>query len=377
MLPVLKSPVWSHARRAPSRTRRHALAAVPALVLSLSLSPGVAASAPLSGAPAASAYGLDQPDAAVLDGPRMFVANYGGNSLTEVNASSGALISAISGPSYDFSSPVALKLIGQRLFVANRAGASVTELSATTGAFVRSLSGASYRFAKPVAMASEGSRFLFVLSSAGAGSVDKVSVTTGKLVARAAGAGFGFNKPAAIVDVGNRLFVANTGGNSVTVLNAQTMGLVQVLSDPAATPTSPFDAPLGLVAAGGDVWVANNAGLSLAELSASTGAVVQVVPNTNDYLPAPAAMAYGDGFLFVTSPPGGSPMVTQVVPTSPATLPWMMCNSNGPYTFSNPQAMVIYGTNLWVVNEGGAGGPTGDSLTEMNASTGWLIQVVR
>ena len=122
----------------------------------------------------------------------------------------------------------------------------------------------------------------------------------------------------------------------------------------------------------------NRSGLSVTELSAGTGAVVQVVHNNSeDYLPAPGAIAYGDGFLFVASPPGSSPMVTQVVPTDPASLPWMMCNTNGPYTFSNPQSLVVYGTHLWVVNEGGAGGPSGDSLTEMNASTGSLIGVVR
>jgi len=355
------------------------LAALPVVALSMSLSPGLAAAAPRPAVPAVTGYGLDQPDAAVLDGQVLFVANFGGNSVTEVNASTGAHITTISGPSYQFNGPVALKLVGQHLFVANQTGNSVTELSAVTGALVRVMAGPAHGFAGPVALASQGSSFLFVLSagaSGGAGSVAKVSVATGKLVSSAAGAKFRFNHPAAIIDVGQHLFVTDTGANAVTELYAPAMSLVQVLSDPASTPNSPFDAPLGMLVGGADIWVANNAGLSVAELSATTGAVVQVVPNTNNYLPAPTAMAYGDGMLFVTSPPGNSPMVTQVVPTNPAKLPWMMCNSNGAYTFSNPRALVIYGTNLWVVNEGGAGGPPGDSLTEMNASTGWLIQVV-
>ena len=228
----------------------------------------------------------------------------------------------------------------------------------------------------PVSLASDGLRYLYVLSYGG--SVTKLALATGKLVATSSGSSFGFNEPTAIVSVGNRLFVANSGGNSVTEINSQTMGLVTVLSASSGAYAGAFDAPVGMVANGGDIWVTNRSGLSVTELSAGTGAVVQVVHNNSeDYLPAPGAIAYGDGFLFVASPPGSSPMVTQVVPTDPASLPWMMCNTNGPYTFSNPQSLVVYGTHLWVVNEGGAGGPSGDSLTEMNASTGSLIGVVR
>ena len=56
--------------------------------------------------------------------------------------------------------------------------------------------------------------------------------------------------------------------------------------------------------------------------------------------------------------------------------PWMMCNTNGPYDFSNPQALAIYGHDLWVVNEGGSGDPPGNSLTEMNTSSGSLIRTI-
>jgi hypothetical protein len=54
----------------------------------------------------------------------------------------------------------------------------------------------------------------------------------------------------------------------------------------------------------------------------------------------------------------------------------MMCNTNGPYDFSNPQALAVYGLDLWVINEGGAGDPPGNSLTEMNASNGSLIRTI-
>jgi hypothetical protein len=62
-------------------------------------------------------------------------------------------------------------------------------------------------------------------------------------------------------------------------------------------------------------------------------------------------------------------MVSQIS-TTPAVVNWMMCNTNGPYLFNNPEAVVVVGSNLWVVNEGG------NSLTEMDTVTGNLIRTV-
>jgi hypothetical protein len=48
----------------------------------------------------------------------------------------------------------------------------------------------------------------------------------------------------------------------------------------------------------------------------------------------------------------------------------MMCNTNGPYLFNNPQSAVVAGSNLWVVNEGSS------SLTEMDTDSGALIRTI-
>ena len=61
--------------------------------------------------------------------------------------------------------------------------------------------------------------------------------------------------------------------------------------------------------------------------------------------------------MTVATPSGASPIITLIAPNGIKKLIWMMCNASGPYTFSNPQALAVYGGNLWVVNEGGAGGP--------------------
>src|ERR1019366_3353446 len=95
-------------------------------------------------------------------GRDLFVANgYGGNSLTELSASTGKLVRVLSGSSYRFNYPDALALSGGYLFVANGAGRSVTELNASTGKLVRVISGSSYRFIGPDALAvSSGDLFV-------------------------------------------------------------------------------------------------------------------------------------------------------------------------------------------------------------------------
>jgi hypothetical protein len=319
-----------------------------------------------------SSYGFNSPVAAVVSGSDLFVANSGGNSVTEVNAATGALVTVVTGAQYHFDDPVALATVAGNVFVASSKNSTITEFAASTGVLVRTVSGAK-DFDDPVALAGDGPGYLFVLSQGGGGSVAEVAVGTGKVTSVASGSPYDFDQPTAITFSKGDLFVTNSLGNSVTDIAATTMTLVSVLS----ASSYGFDEPIGIASHGGNVWVSNLNGKSLTEFAATTGTEEQVVTSPDDnYLPTPEPIAYGAGHVFVASPPGGSPMITQVVPTDPSQLPWMMCNTNGPYTFSNPQALVTYGTNLWVVNEGGAGGPTGNSLTEMNADTGALIQVV-
>jgi hypothetical protein len=62
-------------------------------------------------------------------------------------------------------------------------------------------------------------------------------------------------------------------------------------------------------------------------------------------------------------------MISEIAP-SDGSVPWMMCNANGPYNFDDPQAMAIAGGKLWVVNEGN------NTLTEMNADSGAFKRVI-
>ena len=82
-------------------------------------------------------YRFDWPVAFAMSGVDLFVANYNGASVTEVNASTGALMKVISGLKYHFDEPGALALTGTDLFVGNYGSAKITEVDASTGALMK------------------------------------------------------------------------------------------------------------------------------------------------------------------------------------------------------------------------------------------------
>jgi hypothetical protein len=102
------------------------------------------------------------------------------------------------------------------------------------------------------------------------------------------------------------------------------------------------------------------------EITPPSGAVVRVATSDEGYLPTPGPITNSDGYVFTASPPGSSPMITQITARTGVSN-WMMCNTNGPYQFNNPQALVVAGRDLWVINEGG------NSVTEMHMFTGALV----
>jgi DNA-binding beta-propeller fold protein YncE len=86
--------------------------------------------APLAGARVIG-WGFNYPGAVSSDRTHVWVANYVGNSVTELAAATGALVKVISGSSYGFNYPDAVSSDGTHVWVANGNGQSVTELPAT------------------------------------------------------------------------------------------------------------------------------------------------------------------------------------------------------------------------------------------------------
>jgi YVTN family beta-propeller protein len=317
---------------------------------------------------APSSDGFNAPDAAAVVGGDLFVANSGGNTITEVDATSGAFVAQVSGSTFRLSDPTAMVAAGGDLFVANGTGNSVTEIDAGTRSLVRVISASSYKFSHPVSLAAQNGD-LFVLSAGGTGSVGaavtKLSVSSGALEGVATGTAYGFSTPTAVTVAGGHVYAVDNGSNAVTVLDRTTLAFVRKISGAKFQ----FNRPTGAGVLGAHLFVTDTGNDSVTEIVAKSDTLVRVITSDENYLPTPGPITTGDGYVFVDSPPGSSPMITQVVPkTGNAT--WMMCNTNGPYDFNNPEALAVAGTTLWVVSEGG------NSLTEMNASTGALIRTV-
>ena len=235
--------------------------------------------------------------------------------MSEIDARTGSLVRLITGPGYGFSSPTALAVHGTDLLVLN-AGGSVTQIVAASGAWVRTIAGAKY----------------------------------------------GFNHPSAMVVAGAQAWVTNSLGNSMTEFDATSGAWIRTLT----SPTYQLQSPSGIAFDGTRLWVADTATSAVTVIVAATGALSRVLPAA---APGPAPVASGNLRVYVASPAGGSPMVTAYSAVS-TTYQWMMCNSNGPYNFNNPQAMLVVGTELWVANT------SGNSLTQLNATTGGFLQRV-
>jgi YVTN family beta-propeller protein len=316
---------------------------------------------PSSVAQASAGYDLDAPSSAAISGGDLFVTNQAGNSVSVLNATTGSHKATIAGPSFAFNRPTAIIALGRDLYVANGGGNSVTEIDGPSRSLTRIISGAQFRFSDPIALAAQKGR-LYVLSAGGP--VTAVSTTSGDLVGIATGTSFGFSHPMSLAVTGRNLYVTNRGANTVTEVDDRTMTFGATL----AGAKFGFQAPTGAAIDGKNLWVTNASGDSVSEIATRTGQPVRVVVDHTN-IPTPGPITVGDGYVFTVSPPGDSPMVTQVEPGSGA-VPWMMCNTNGPYLFSNPQAAVVSGSNLWVVSKASS------SLTEMDTDSGALIRTI-
>ena len=318
--------------------------------------------------PAVASQGLefDAPSGLAFGGRYLWVTNYNGNSVAAVDPSNGAWVATYRGAGYGFDRPSAITDVGSDLFVADAAG-FVTELDATNGAAVRTIRGAGYHFADPVAIASSHDTLL-VLNAGQPPSVTEIDIATGKLIRVASSPGF--DDPVAMAVWGDDAFVANQASNAVTevdVLNGVQVG---------APITSPghISSPDGIAAEDGYVWVSDSATNAATQIDAATRQVMRTVNDGSYGFNTPSVALAWPGYVFIATPNGTSPMVTMVNAATGAggwngSSPSYVCNTNGPYYFSNISAMAVSGDDLWVASR------TGDNYPAHSAEYGSLTEL--
>jgi hypothetical protein len=310
-------------------------------------------------------YHFNQPAALARVGTNIWVANAGGNSLTEVS-SSGAFIRTVTASKYRLVTPQALSAFGTTLFVASAAGI-ITELNGVTAALTRTMSALSYRLADPVAITSSWPD-LYVVNKNNS-TVTIITMSTGHLVSVIANSHThptALAHPNAIAVAGADIWVTNSTSNSVSEFNKATGAFVRTLTSHAYQ----FSSPGGISFDGTRLWVTDVATNAVTEFAAANGALVQVITNSSlngGYgFDGPSTTLASGQYVYVISPPGSSPMVTQMA-KSTGDAKWMMCNTNYAFEFQNPSALAMNGADLWVTSQGNNG------VIEMVAETGALV----
>lgn len=325
-----------------------------------SLGSGVAAGATQRAARAATdSYGFNGPDALAADNGDLWVANGTGNSVTELNLATHLWVRTVSAPNDHFNKPVAIVADGSHLFVASQAG-TVTELNASNGSRVRVLSAKADHMLGAAAMALVGTD-LFVVAATGW--VTELNSTTGALLKTTTK--YGLDDPTSVVVVGDDLWITNEGSDSVTEVNVNKGSVTRTVQGSQYQLLK----PAGIAFDGAHLWVSDSANDSLTEINIF-GSLVRVVHGYGMNVPGPitSAVTSKGTYVYVSSPPGSSPMINAFPASFVGKSNWQMCNTNGPYSFVNPQALLVTGDTLWVANTGG------NSLTEMYATTGFWIR---
>ena len=312
---------------------------------------------------------LNDPVALAVANGNLFVANKGANSITELS-STGVLIRVINARADGLAQPRALSVNGTNLFVANATG-TITDLNTTTGALIRRITAKVDHLSDPVALLSVHSQLW--IADASSSSLTVMNAANGALIKVIANGSVGtsFDHPDALAVTPSRgdVWVTNPTNSTVTEVNAATLAVAHVVS----TDVGNLSTPDGITVNGNAVFVANEGSSSVSVLSSTAGALIQNIGNTSlngGYgFDAPATLLSWGSDVYVTSPPGDSPMVTQIQALSGDSV-WMMCNTNYAFHFLAPSALALDGSDLWVANAGN------NTLTEMDATTGALVRDV-
>ena len=261
---------------------------------------------------------FNSPDAVAVQGARVWVANGGGNSVTEINANTGALIRIISASRYQLNEPQAIAATGATVWVLGSndvSNTAVTEIDAATGALVRVLEGSRYQFTGTGAIAASGN----AVWVANQDSVTEIDAATGALVRVLQGSRYQFNELQEIAISGNTVWTAasppsnnglmtaavSTAAFTTTEINAVTGALIRTGS--ATLPQYAF----GMAADRFGAWLLTNdiAGKAggqpdgeVAEFGAATGAPIRILspPIVKNMPGNGAGIAVDDDHIWVT-----------------------------------------------------------------------------
>ena len=279
---------------------------------------------------------FNEPYGLAFDGAHVWVANYSGYSVTELNASDGSKVGTFTAGG-DIKWPVSLAFDGAHIWVANEHGDSVTELNASDGSKVGTFT-AGGDIKQPYGLAFDGIHIW--VGNYNGNSVTELNASDGSKVGTFT-AGGDINYPYGIVFDGAHIWVANSGGNgSVTELSASDGSKVGTF-----TAGGDIKFPYGLAFDGAHIWVANLAGGSVTELNASDGSKVGTFTAGGD-IHFPYGLAFDGAHIWVANYGGDS--VTELNASDGSKVGTFTAGGD----ISAPNGLAFDGAHIWVANNG-------------------------
>jgi hypothetical protein len=285
-------------------------------------------------------------------------------------------------------SAVALDAAGN-VWVANGGGNSVSELTALSG-YISALnfapSGAILQLPTSLAFDAQGNLWVSNFSGSSVGELTAASgYTTGLNFAPSAAV---LNNPYAIaLDAAGNLWASNFTGNSVSELlagcSATSCTGANFNNSNTGSPGAGFNNPISLVPdAAGDVWVANYAGNSISELPAGCSSSACTAANFNNSNTGSPGALFNNP-IEVTLDSSANVWAVNLTGNSATELPagctvssCTAANINNSNTgspgamFSGPNSLVLDpSSNLWVTNE------TGNTLSEVTAISDYALGI--
>jgi len=296
-----------------------------------------------------------------------------------------------------FRDPVAIALDhAGHLWVVNNGKLGVTELDASTGSVLRVINAKADDFNGAVGVAVLGN-YVWVLSSGfeyhngttSAGTVTELNAITGSLVRVINLKAHGVTGLSGVSADPRHVWVTADGGAQVVELSNSSGSVVHFYrlgKNLSANGT-------GIITTGTRVWIPSpSVSLGVVERSAVTGDWIRtIIPTMREVPPGggPKAPTYlgphfvtADAHYVWTANGGGTPStkllggsVTQIEPATGAIIRDIGTKAD---RFQNIKGIVSDGTHVWVVNGSDyySNGRRGNSITELNASTGSLVRVI-
>jgi YVTN family beta-propeller protein len=267
------------------------------------------------------------PVAVSSDGTRVWVANNGDNTVSEIDALTGTVVNTIPVGT----SPEGVSSDGTHVWVTNTGGdtvqsnggdGTVSEIDASTGTVVNTIPVGSV----PYGVSSDGTHVW--VANVGDDTLSEIDASTGTVVNTIPVGGV---YPTLVSSDGTHVWVTDYSGSAVFEIDASTGTVVNTISSGSF--------PAGVSSDGTHVWVANPVAGTLSEIDASTGTVVNTIPVGS----GPYGVSSDGTHVWLTYT--GDDLVSEIDASTGTVV-------NTIPVGSGPDGVSSDGTHVWVANSG-------------------------